>query len=70
MGEYNSFPWIAQLYIWYVCTLYCWVLSKEVSSIIFKVFTYIYIYIYIYVCVCVCVWKNLDGRKIYARIIK
>ena len=34
-GRY-SFPWIAQLYPWYI--LESWVLSKEVSSTIFKVF--------------------------------
>ena len=36
-GRY-SFPWIAPLYPWYVPTLYCWVLSKVVSSTILKVF--------------------------------
>ena len=55
----------------FIYTLYCWVLSKEVSSTISKVFgttrpgieprsprplaNTIYIYIYIYECVCVCV---------------
>ena len=36
-GRY-SFPWIAPLYPQYIRTLYCRVLSKEVSSTIFKVF--------------------------------
>ena len=35
--SHNSFPWIAPLYPWYVL-FYCWVLNKEVSSTIFKVF--------------------------------
>ena len=35
-GRY-SFPWITPLYL-LIHTLYCWVLSKGVSSIIFKVF--------------------------------
>ena len=35
-GGHHSFPRIAPLPL--IHTLYCWVLSKEVSSIIFKVF--------------------------------
>ena len=36
-GRRYSIPWIAPLYSWYV-PKYCWLLSKEVSSTIFKVF--------------------------------
>ena len=36
-GGCYSFPWIAQLHPWYV-SVYCWVLSKDVSNNIFKVF--------------------------------
>ena len=35
-GHYSS-PWIAPLYP-LICTLYCWVLSKEVSGTILKIF--------------------------------
>ena len=33
-GERYSFPWIAPVYPWYVRILYCWMLSKELSSTI------------------------------------
>ena len=35
--ECYSFPWICST-LSLICTLYCWVLIKEVSSTIFKVF--------------------------------